>query len=370
VAVSDTPWSNFTQADYTDQQWARACLIDTGQGTGKQRYKLPVREPSGALNRNGVHAAAGGHGISAVQGISADQRRAAAKTLVGLYRNQLKEDPPEGLMSMAGMATSSRSDGELLPVRACSRAYQLEDMTIRSDGSGRVVESYFAVFQPVRSEVRDQDGHYFEENARTLVNKTLQERGLNIPVFYNHARTLDGTPTGELSIPIGTPLEINPDERGVFNAVDYLDNPLADSILNGIKRRAIRGMSYSGRFIKSVRSRPPGSRLPLIVRHEADLREFGPTALPQFPEAEVIGTRAQQFLRMVLAAQDDPAILALLGQQFEGLTTPVVEPEALPSDTPESAGAVAVTDEPPMHSARSIPLRTRIRAARIARGWE
>ncbi len=372
MAVSNRPWSDFTEADYTPEQYARACLIDTGQGTGKQRYKLPVREPSGVLNRNGVHAAAGGHGVGAVQGISADQRRAAAKTLVGLYRNDLKADPPEGLLTMAGMAaTSSRAAEELLPVRACSRAFQLEDMTVRSDGGGRVVESYFAVFQPARSEVVDRDGHYHEENSPTLFTKTLAEHGLNIPVFYNHARNLDGTPDGYLSIPIGKPLEITPDAKGVFNAVRYLENPVADSVLGGIKDGVIRGMSYSGRFIKSIKSWPDGhgrDRLPLIVRHEAALREFGPTALPQFPEAAVLGTRAEQVLEALLAAPSDRALAFL--QQFEGLTTPDVEPEAPTPDTPASAGAVEVTDEPPVHSARSIPLRTRVRAARIARGWE
>jgi len=215
----------------------------------------------------------------------------------------------------------------------------------------------------------DQDGHYLEENAPSFLTKTLAERGLNIPVFYNHARTLDGTPAGELSIPIGKPLEIKADERGVFNVVRYLENPLADSILDGIRHKVINGMSYSGRFIKSTRSYPQGrarGRLPLIVRHEAALREFGPTAIPQFPEAEILGTRAQQVLRMLLTAPHDPATLALLGQ-YEGLTTPDGEPEAPPPDTSEPSEAV-VTDEPRKHSARS--LASRIHAARIARGIE
>jgi HK97 family phage prohead protease len=258
----------------------------------------------------------------------------------------------------------------LLPGRACSRTFQIEDMTVRSDGSGRVVESYFAVFAPVRSEVMDQDGHYLEENSPRLFTKTLAERGLNIPVFYNHARTLDGTPAGELSVPIGTPLEIRADERGVFNAVRYLDNPLADSILDGIRNRAINGMSYSGRFVKSMKSWPSGrgrGKLPLIQRQEAAIREFGPTAVPQFPEAAILGTRAQQVLRMLLANPTDETLSYL--HQFEGLTTPDGEPEDLTSDTSDEAEAVE-TEEPHPHSARSIPLSTRIRAARIARGWE
>ena len=260
---------------------------------------------------------------------------------------------------------------ELLPGRTCSRTFQLEDMTVRADGSGRVVESYFAVFAPIRSEVMDQDGHYMEENSPGLFTKTLAERGLNIPVFYNHARTLDGTPAGELSVPIGAPLEIRPDERGVFNAVRYLENPLADSILDGIRNRAINGMSYSGRFVKSAKSWPAGrgrGKLALIVRQESAIREFGPTAIPQFPEAAILGTRAQQVLRMLLTTppgQDAPWL-----EQFEGLTTLDAEPDAPTPDTSDDSEAVEKAEEPLTHSARSIPLRTRIRAARIARGME
>jgi HK97 family phage prohead protease len=268
---------------------------------------------------------------------------------------------------------AARADGaELLAARPVSRTFELEDMTIRTEGSGRVVESYFAVFAPIRSEVMDQDGHYLEENHPSLFKKTLAERGLNIPVFYNHARTLDGTPDGSLSVPVGKPIEIKADSRGVFNAVRYLDNPLADSILDGIRHKVINGMSYSGRYLKSTKSYPQGrgrGRLPLIVRHEAALREFGPTAIPQFPEAEILGARAQQFMRMLLAGTANPADLEA---EYEGLTTPPEgEPEDPTPDTPE-VGAVETEEPQPQrqHSARSMSLATRIRVARITRGME
>jgi len=101
-AVSDKPWSDFSQADYTDAQWHAACLIHLHSGSGsypKSDCKLPVKEPGGAVNRNGVHAAAGR--LNQVTGITAEQKKAAAKALVGLYRSQLKEDPPQALLDMA-----------------------------------------------------------------------------------------------------------------------------------------------------------------------------------------------------------------------------------------------------------------------------
>jgi hypothetical protein len=98
VAASTKPWGSFSQADYSDDQWKRACLLDHGTGnTPKERYGLPVREPSGALNANGMAAAAGRiHGVKAPP----DKKKAAARKLVGLYRSE-KMDVPPALLRMA-----------------------------------------------------------------------------------------------------------------------------------------------------------------------------------------------------------------------------------------------------------------------------
>lgn len=102
-AVSNRPWSDFSQSDYSPAQWRRACLIDTGTGDAdsKDRYRLPVREPSGTVNRNGVHAAAAR--INQVD-VDSDKKRTAARALVRLYRGELDEDPPPALLSLAGQS--------------------------------------------------------------------------------------------------------------------------------------------------------------------------------------------------------------------------------------------------------------------------
>lgn len=104
MAVSNRPWGDFTEADYTPEQFCRAALIDqnpSGEPKTKGLCKLPVREPSGTLNRNGVHAAAsalaGGRG--GVQA-SPDAKRAAARRLIAAY-GELDEDPPESVVRMA-----------------------------------------------------------------------------------------------------------------------------------------------------------------------------------------------------------------------------------------------------------------------------
>jgi phage head maturation protease len=119
-----------------------------------------------------------------------------------------------------------------LNARPVSRAYALDDLHVRSDGSGRVVEAYAATFQH-RAEIMDQDGHYHEELAPTSFTTTIATRGLNFGVLFNHGRTIDGEPNPSATMPIGVPLEVKADERGVFTATRYLDNPLADQALDG-----------------------------------------------------------------------------------------------------------------------------------------
>lgn len=224
------------------------------------------------------------------------------------------------------------------------RTFALEDVTIRSDGDGRTVEAYAAAFN-VGAEIRDQDGHYIERIAPGSFAKTISERGTNFGVFYNHARTIYGTPDGALSVPIGVPLDVHEDARGVWTVTRYLDNPLADSVLDAVKQRAIRGQSFSGRFIKSTRSRAVRGQLPTITRNEVAMREYGPTVFPAYAEAEILGARnVSSFLDEIanLADEDRDRL-----RQMLGLATPLEPAEPL-GTSPEAAPV----DEPLSHSAR------------------
>lgn len=97
--VSEVPWSNYTKADYTLEQWHNACLIHQHQGapTAQSQCKLPVKTPNGTLNRNGVHAAAAAL-AGARGGVNASSEEiAAAKKAVVRFYGQLNEDPPDSL---------------------------------------------------------------------------------------------------------------------------------------------------------------------------------------------------------------------------------------------------------------------------------
>jgi HK97 family phage prohead protease len=262
---------------------------------------------------------------------------------------------------------------EALPVRPTGfgRRYEVEDLHLRSDGSGRVVEAYAAVFNTATA-VIDQDGHYNEVLTPTSFAKTIAEKSpTGFSVLFNHGRTIDGTPNPEATLPIAVPLEVVTDERGVFTASQYLDNPLADRVLGAIKGGAIRAQSFSGRFTKSLKSYPDGrarGALPLITRQEVDMREYGPAVFAAYEAAAIMGTRSvDMFLRALLEMPRDK--VADFIQQFEGLTTLLPEPEALPVGTP--IGAAAPLDEPALrHSSQPTSLRSRIQAERHKRGME
>lgn len=259
------------------------------------------------------------------------------------------------------------------------RAVALDDIRIRSGGDGRTVEAYAAIFDDL-SEIVDQDGHYMERNSPTAWNKTIADSGGRFPVIYHHGMTLAGTPSDRGTVPIGVSTEVRADKRGVLTVSRYNKTPLADEVLEAIRNGDVTAQSYGGRYLKSDPMRPPrgGYRaghdgtLRTVTRLEVAMREFGPTPFPAFSGASIVGVRALGALYMpdsVVAAvkAHDMSLL----RTFDGSTTPEEEPETPIGDTssPEEAEAVALTDEPREHSARS-SLRSRIRVARITRGLE
>jgi 2'-5' RNA ligase len=99
AAISEEPWSKWSAADYSIEQWHRACLIHlhSGAPTSKGECKLPVRTPTGTVNRAGVHAAAAAlAGARGGVNAPAEQKAKARRALRGLY-SQLKEEPPDSL---------------------------------------------------------------------------------------------------------------------------------------------------------------------------------------------------------------------------------------------------------------------------------
>lgn len=244
------------------------------------------------------------------------------------------------------------------------RAFPLDDICIRSGGDGRTVEAYAAVFD-TPTEIRDQQGHYREQIARSTFNKTISDRGTRFGVFYNHGKTLYGTPSDRGTVPIGTPVEPpRADGKGLVTVTRYNRTPLADEVLEAIRNGDITGQSFSGRVISSDVPTPRGGHRPgrdgqltLVTRTEIALREYGPTPNPAYDEPMMTSIRSLAQGLESLTEEDRAELARLLS-----LATPLE-----PAEQPGTSTAEAAAEEPPSgHSGRSP--QSRIRAGLIARG--
>lgn len=235
------------------------------------------------------------------------------------------------------------------------RAVVLDDIRIRSGGTGRTVEAYAAIFD-TPAEIADADGHYLEVNHRAAFDRSIARTQGRFPVLYHHGLTIAGTPSDRGSVPIGVSVEARADTRGVLTVAEYSRSDLADEVLEAIKAGAITGQSYGGRFLRSDPDLRRGHRthrpnadgtLRTVTRMEVAMREFGPTPFPAFTGASIVGVRAT-LADLVQLAQHDHGDVA----------------------TPDGDdGARSSTRGTPGHGARP-DLRDHIRRARIARGIE
>ena len=177
------------------------------------------------------------------------------------------------------------------------RAFPVEDMEIRASGDGRTVTAYATVFD-TEVDISDRHGVYREVISPSAFDRTLAHHGTNFGVFYNHALTLAGTPSERGSMPIGTPLEVRADAKGLLTVVRYNRTALAEEALEAIRSGALTAMSFGGRFIASDPKPPRGGFRPgadgsltTCTRTEIALREFGPTPMPAYADAAILGVR-------------------------------------------------------------------------------
>lgn len=247
----------------------------------------------------------------------------------------------------------------------CERTFLLDDISIRAGGDGRTVVAYAAVFD-TPAEVVDQDGHYTESIDRGAFDKTISERAGQISCFYNHGKTIYGTPSERFSMPLGTPEEITADERGLLTVTRYNRNALADEVLESIRNGDIRGQSFSGRFMpgRSQRTKGTGGGLDHIHRSEVALREYGPTPMPAYKEAGIVGVRAEDLAETIqgLSEEERADLIRILSTHHaNGAPLPAVD--AAPR------GTSPANDTPPTgHLSGPSPSERRLRVLKFSTG--
>lgn len=268
-AASDTPWGNFSQSDYSLDQWKSACLVDSGQGdpNSKERYKLPVREPSGKLNVNGIHAAAAR--IGQVQ--PASKRAGAARKLIALYK-EVGETPPD---TLTGKAERSVPDVERLYTTAWSDSRC--GIEVRSLGGGnsgsRTVGGYAAVFD-TRS--RPELG-IREIVTRSFFNKSKGDGfpGVVCRFEHNPVMLLGATASGTL--------RVNTDDYGLDYEVDLPET--RSDVYESIYRRDIAQSSFAFQCFDDDWKYDGGAPTRHLV--SGRLIDVAPTATPAYANATV-----------------------------------------------------------------------------------
>lgn len=251
------------------------------------------------------------------------------------------------------------------------RTWALDDISIQRSGDGRTVEAYAAMFDSPY-EVRDQFGNYMEVIDRAAFDRTLRTGARKAAVcLFNHGMTMLGTPSDAYSVPIGVPLEIRADNRGLYTLTRYNMGEDVDRILEAIRNGAIRSQSFRGRIYRSTPDRVPlgrsGGQLPTVTRLELGLTDYGPTPVPVNAGAEILAVRSAAAVAADLAslpADERAELVRMLAS-----TTPEGDPET-PTPTPEDAGPGAEDPPTPGHSGRQSDLAAKIRRAKFLRGMK
>ena len=234
-------------------------------------------------------------------------KNAAQYPMNGVTLSEVKDRIKAALKKYGADVSSDNSSASRAVPLDYFRTYELEDIHIvrsaQGDATGRLVEAYAAVFnQP--AEIHDHEGHYVEEIDPAAFNKVVADIGRSragfgkVKVMFNHGLTMHGTPSERGSMPIGTPVEIRPEARGLLTLTRYSETPFADEVLENIRNGAITAQSFTGRIVRSDpqlrrgdKHYPRGGQLTTVRRTELGLKEFGPTPFAAYSGAEIVGVR-------------------------------------------------------------------------------
>ena len=218
----------------------------------------------------------------------------------------------QSINDLPGSAFASRAaDLTAWPSRI-TRSFALEDIGVREgrvkcdtcgrDATGRVVDAYAGVFNQTAIIV-DDDGTLYEEDIdpaawnKRMADISRSRNGLrSVQVFYNHGKTLEGTPSESASHPLGHPMEIKTDKYGLLTSTHYGTTDIADRVLTDIKDGNISGHSFTGGIYRSDPPRKPrafrGGPTPRVRRLELGLDEYGPSPLAYYEGAGLVAVRA------------------------------------------------------------------------------
>lgn len=304
--------------------------------------------------------------------------------------NASMRQKPTGRIATKPKATLSDKGSAKLTTRGgldvsttYDRTFPLDDIQIQRSGDGRTVEAYAAMFD-APYEVLDMHGHYNEVIDRSAFNRTLSGgRGTKAMCLYNHGMSVTdlGKPDSLAQVPLGTPLEIRPDSRGLLTVTRYNKSALADAVLESIRNGDVRSQSFRGRIVRSSpNGRVPRARygqpLPTVTRHELGLTDYGPTPTPVNEGAEIMAVRSVQDLLEELEGLSFDEKEELI--RTLGLSTHDSDPddeedddeEDLDDDTATPDGSGPGAEDPPAERSATHSGRLELKRALLVRALE
>lgn len=305
MAVVDKPWDG-SAGRFTDEQYERSAVLDRKVCGGewadkppKTRCSLPIKEPNGDINKQGVHAAAAR--IGQVKD-ACDAAMASAKSKLRSAYKTIGEDVPP---SLGGSSKSTDVPGRF---RERALASMPGEWLLREadDGSDYIglLTGHFAVFNRWTEIDSFWEGRFMEQVAPGAFTKTFAENRQGMRVLLNHGRD----PSFGMK-PLGPIQELAQDEKGAYYEVGLLDTTYNRDLIPGLKAQQY-GASFRFQIIREeVNTQPERSdHNPEGIEErtimEAKVREFGPVTFPAYEDATA-GLRSLNDQLVELGARDN-----------------------------------------------------------------
>lgn len=273
--VTDAAWDG-SPSRFTDEQYARACVLDRGASvaSAKERYSLPVREPDGTLSRAGTHAAAAR--ISQVSA-PAEVVKAAAAALVAAYK-QLGDVPPDNALKLAGVAAVGAAVAQKGKAEQRDVQGVVEERSAPEDAPPpRLVGNKLVGLIPYSVESRDLGG-WKERLAPGSLSNAAKE---SLVATLNHdvSRLLGRYPTT---------LRTEDRDEGLAWECELPNGPTGQDVREAVARGDLNGTSW--RMIVG-RDRWEGDLR--VVEEIRELRDVAVVTHPAYPTAVELRSRPE-----------------------------------------------------------------------------
>lgn len=213
------------------------------------------------------------------------------------------------------------------------RRFDVPDLEVRSDGTGRTVSGIVVPFDVV-ARVSDGGPSYDESFRRGAFAKTIRERGDKVKLLSQHDARRN---------PLGRATELREDSKGLYGEFRVSRTNAGDEALELIRDGALDSFSVGFSPVNHVTENG------VTVRTEVRLRETSLVTFPAYEDARIVGVRATLDSLAELSAEERAELIA-------ALTDSRSDTPQGPPNTDTAPAAVTPTEPAQDHSGRNIEI--------------